>query len=83
MLRGQEDKVFCIKNTTRNEPIFAQPGEMKGGDFFAKTQRANGVKRSEDLGDLAGITCHIAGLDLYKFVKRNYELLLLQPTIDC
>ena len=37
MKRGQEGKVFCTKNTTLSEPILAQPGDTKGGDFFAKT----------------------------------------------
>ncbi len=43
MQRGQEGKVFCTKNTTRSEPILAQPGETKGGDFFAKTEGERNV----------------------------------------
>jgi hypothetical protein len=51
MQRGQEGKVFCIKNTTWNVHRLAKPCEMEGGDFFAKTRRANATKWSEDLAN--------------------------------
>jgi len=61
MQRGQEGKVYCIKNTTRNEQKLAKQMRYEGWRFFAKTRRANETKWNADLADYWSITCLYAG----------------------